>query len=366
MKIICKKSELLESIQKIEGAVSVKTTLPILNNFLFESSENSLQLTATDLEITIKGTMTGVNISKQGSITIPAKKFIDIIKEMPESDITIDIDEKNMINIKCDKINYKIMGLPKTEFPPLMEPKKEAVSLKLKQGMLKNMIRKTIFSVSIDEARKVLTGVYLIVEGKEIKMVGTDGHRLAFIKGEIPEAKAAVKIIVPTKVLNELNKFLGEDEDVNISIYENQIIFKLNNLTIISRLIEGQYPSYEQIINKLFDKKIKVKTSEFLKAVRRVSILAIDKASAIKIKAADNKLVMSATAVDVGEAEEEIFADYKGEETIIAFNSKYVLDALKAADNEEIEMQLRDSSSAGLIKPLGDDSYLYIIMPVRI
>lgn len=367
MKIICKKSELLENIQKIEGAVSVKTTLPVLNNFLIESIDKNLQLISTDLEITIKCQMSNINIIETGSITIPAKKFIDIVRELPDSDINIDVSDKNMITIKCEKIVYKIMGLPKSEFPPILEPKKEAIKLKINQAVLKNMIKKTVFSVSLDDTRKILTGILFIAEGKEIKMVGTDGHRLAFAKSSIVEGADNIKIIVPTKILNELTKFLKEDDkDVDILVLENQIIFKFDNLVLISRLIEGQYPSYEQIINKIFDKKIKLSVDQFAKAVKRVSLLAIDKTSAVKFKVTDSKVLVSATAIDVGEAEEEIAAEYKGEEILISFNAKYVLDVLKVIEKDEAEVQLRDTMSAGLIKCIDSDNYLYIIMPVRI
>jgi len=352
MKISCKKEELQEYIQKVEGAVSVKTTLPVLNNILIESINNKIH----------------VNITEGGAITIPARKFIEIVKELPsERDVNIKVDEKNHITINCGKINYKIMGLPKSEFPPVLEPKKESLNFKMKQGILKNLIKKTIFSVSTDETRKMLTGIYMIIEGAEIKLVGTDGHRLAFVKAGISKLEKSAKVIIPTKVLNEVLKTLNETDEIEISVLENQIAFKVgSDLSITSRLIEGQYPSYEQIINKIFDKKVRVKSEELARAVKRVSLLAIDKASAVKLKAGDGKLVISATAVDVGEAEEEIAADYKGEEISIAFNSKYIIDVLKVADCEDTDLQLRDSASAGLIKPVKDENYMYIIMPVRI
>ena len=366
MKISCKKAEFLENLQKIEGAVGVKTTLPVLSNFLLETSDKALHLTATDLELTIKCNVENINIIDAGAITIPAKKFIDIIRELPDSDIVVDGNEKNNITIKCDKIVYKIMGLPKSEYPPIMDPKKEAVNLKINKAIFKEMIKKTIFSVSSDETRKILTGVLLVVENNEMKMVGTDGHRLAFFKSPVGKV-ADTKIIIPTKVLNELQKFLKEDEsEVDIAIYENQITFKFDNLVITSRLIDGQYPSYEQIINRIFDKKVKVNTEILTKAVKRVSLLAVDKASAIKIKASDGKLMINATTADVGEAEEEVAADYKGEEITIAFNAKYVADVLKVVGTEDVEMQLRDTMSAGLVKAPNSDNYLYIIMPVRI
>ena len=367
MKLSCKKEDLQENIVKVDGAVSVKTTLPVLNNILIEASGNELQLTSTDLELVIKCKMKEVNISEEGSITIPARKFIDIVKELPpEKDININVDEKNQITIKCSKINFRIMGLPKSEFPPVLEPKKDSLNFKIKQSVLRNMIKKVIFSVSSDETRKILTGVYMIIEGSEIKMVSTDGHRLAFIKGPITAVDKSAKVIVPTKVLNEISKSLNDSDDIDVSVLENQIIFKRNDLIVTSRLIDGQYPSYEQIINKIFDKKVRVKTEEMYRAVKRVSLVAIDKTSAVKLKALDGSLVVSAQTVDVGDAEEEITADYKGEETSIAFNSRYVLDVLKVLEEEETDIQLRDSASAGLIKPVKDDSYIYIIMPVRI
>jgi DNA polymerase-3 subunit beta len=367
MKIVCKKEDILNNVQMIEGAVSTKTTLPVLNNFLMESVDKKLQLIATDLEITIKCLIKDINIIKQGAITIPARKFIDIIRELPDSEINIEVNEKNLITIKCDKITYKLMGLPKSEYPSILEPKKEIVSLKINQGLLKNMIKKTIFSVSTDETRKTLTGVLLSIEDNEIKMVGTDGHRLAFIKDNIGKEVKNIKIIIPTKILNELLKILKEDEkDIDVSISENQIIFKLDELVLISKLIEGQYPSYEQIVNKIFDKKIKVEKEIFSKAVKRVALLAIDKTNAIRLKASTNKLIINAITTDIGEAEEEVPVEYKGEEILIAFNAKYIMDVLKVIENNEIEINLLDPTSAGSIKPLNDKNYLYIIMPIRL
>jgi DNA polymerase-3 subunit beta len=331
-----------------------------------ESIGKTINLTATDLEMTIKCSISDIDVDEQGSITIPAKKFIDIIRELPNSEVKINIDEKNLINIRCDKISYKIMGLPKSDFPPIIEPKKEAIQLKLNQGMFKDMIKKTIFAVSPDESRKTLTGVYFILEEGNIKLVGTDGHRLAFIKNSIGKSDKTAKIIIPTKVLNELVKIMGEDNDIEISILDNQIIFKLKDIVISSRLIEGQYASYEQIINRVFDKKVRVNRENLLKAVKRVSLLAVDKVNAVKIKTEESKLLMSATAIDIGEAEEEIDAEYKGEEAAIAFNSKYVMDVLKVLEKESVDIELKDSASAGLIKSVGEDNYLYILMPIRI
>jgi len=266
MKFKASKGDIFKIIQKVQNAISSKTTLPILANILLEASKNSIKITATDLDIGISSIIP-VKPEIEGAITLPAKKFLDIIKELPDTgDISITTKKNNTVIIECEKIIFKIVGLPKDEFPPPPNFKNKD-TITLPQNFLKNMISMTSFAVSKDETRYVLNGVLLITKKKTIKLVATDGRRLAVIEKTLPnETIIDKKIIVPTKTIQELSRLLQEEGDVTISFGENQILFDLKDTFVISRLIEGDFPNYEQVIPKEVKEKIIIDKNALLAA----------------------------------------------------------------------------------------------------
>jgi DNA polymerase III subunit beta len=372
MKVVLNRADLMKGISTVQSAVAAKNTMPILANVLLEAKEKRLEFVATDLDMGIRCSVPAEVVDK-GSITINAKKLSDIVRELPEASVDLEIDESHKMILVCQKSNFKVHGLPKDDFPILPEVKKDKV-FKVKGSTLQEMIRKTIFAVSTDETRYVLNGVYFQVEGGKMKMVATDGHRLAFIQKKI-EGKSDEKcsVIIPTKTLNELSKVItdvgkGKEDEVLVDIMatETQVKFSVGGVEIVSRLIEGQFPNYEQVIPKDSDKKVEASTADLSAATRRVAILTSEKSNSIKFQARPGKLSISSKTPDMGEAKEEIDVSYKGEEIGIAYNAKYVLDVLKNVGTDTVSLELTQPLSPGVLRPKGDGDYLCVIMPLRV
>lgn len=372
MKVVLNRGDLLKGISTVQSAVAAKNTMPILANILLEAREKKLELIATDLDMGIRCSVSA-EVVDRGSITINAKKLSDIVRELPEASVDLEIDESHKMVLACQKSVFKIHGLPKDDFPILPEVKRDKV-FKVKGSLMQEMIHKTIFAVSTDETRYVLNGVFFQAEGGKLRMVATDGHRLAFIQKKL-EGKADDKcnVIIPTKTLNELSKAVsdvgkGKEDEINVEIMatDNQIKFVVEGVEIVSRLIEGQFPNYEQVIPKDSDKKLEASTADLAAATRRVAILTSEKSNSIRYHAKAGKLTISSKTPDMGEAREELDVNYKGEEISIAYNAKYVLDVLKNVGTETISIELTQPLSPGILRPKGDADYLCVIMPMRV
>jgi DNA polymerase-3 subunit beta len=366
MNFSCKKNDLLHGVQTVFNAVSNRNTLPILSNILFETSKDKIKLSATDLEVSII-CMIPAEVTTQGSITIPAKKIADIVRELPNNDIHIKVSDNNVITLNCDKSIFKINGLPKDEYPVLPKIKGEE-GINFSQITLLDMIKKVIFSVSTDETRYVLNGVLIVLENEILRMVSTDGHRLSFIEQKLP-VSAAQKInnIVPAKALSELLKILGSEGQVNIQLNENQIIFSTADITLMSRLIDGQFPNYDQVIPKKSEKKLVCNTEKFTSATRRVALMASDKSNSIKYAFSQNQMMVSANTPEIGEAQEDMEINFSGDSITVAYNAKYILDVMKNIGTEEFILELTSNLNPGVFKPSTDKyDYLCVIMPMRI
>ena len=363
MKIKLPKNKLLTGIQRVSGIITQKNTLPILSNILLETSGNKIRLVGTDLEIGICYT-TEAEILEKGGITIPAKKIGDIIKELPEGDVIISSQKNNTIIITTQKSFFKIMGLPKEDFPDLPKIKNEC-SINTKQKLLKTMLGMTSFAISYDATRYVLNGTLFSLKDKQLRLVTTDGRRLSLIQKKLDNPTNIKKeVIIPLKTTNELNRILKEEGEVKISFDQNQIVFELNNTTIISRLIEGQFPNYQQVIPKEVEQKITLRREEFLGAVKRAGLLAPISSRSIKLELFKNRILTSSQAPDIGEAREEMDISYGGKELVVGFNSNYLVDVLKNMDREEIVLELTDAQGAGVVR--GGEDYLYVLMPVQL
>lgn len=367
MKLIIDKNKILKPFQIIQGVISSKTTLPILSNVFIKVKNKKIEFIVTDLEIGINYTLINDNIINEGNIVISAKKMLEIIRELPEKDIFIEEDE-NYVIISCDKSKFKLVKLESSEFPMLPEINKETKHIKIKESLLKDIIKKVIYAVCIDEIGSNLNGVCFVLKGENIELVATDGHRLTFIKEKLEEKyDINISIIVPLKVLQELLKLLeNNDLDVQIDILENSIFFKFREILLISRLIEGEYINYKKYIPTDYDKKINIYLDNIIKAVRRVGILANEKTNQIIIDIDKEKIKLSANMLEVGESFEE-FEIKENKETIkLAYNSKYLLDILKNIETKEVIFELKDSFSPTVIKPSDNRKYLCVLMPMRI
>ncbi|MFH1594683.1 MAG: DNA polymerase III subunit beta [Candidatus Omnitrophota bacterium] len=364
MKFKTEKEQLVKTMQKVQNAIASKSTLPILSNILLEVYKDSAKITATDLDIGISSTMP-VKTDIEGAITLPAKKFLDIIKELPEeNDIFLTAKKNNSVTIECGKVVFKIIGLPKTEFPqPPDFNNRDTITLP--QATLKKMISLTQFAVSKDETRYVLNGVLFVIKNKKIKLIATDGRRLAVVEQELAtETPVDRKVIIPTKTIQELNRLLQEKEDVKIVFDENQVLFDLKDTFIISRLIEGEFPNCEQVIPKETQEKIVVDKEVFLSATKRASILTNQDSLAIKLDISKNKMAISKNTPYMGEVREEIDIAYKGKDISIGFNPYYIIEVLKNINTKDVGLELADNDKPGVIR-LGNE-YTYVVLPMQI
>lgn len=374
MKVVLPRKELLKGVQTVQSVVAVKNTMPILSNVLLETKEKALEFTATDLDIGIRCRVPAEIVGK-GSLTVNAKKLSDIVRELPESRVDLETDENHRLILSCEKSLFKIHGLPKDDFPLLPDVKKEK-KMSLSGKMLVEMIRKTIFSASTDETRMILNGGFLVCMEDKIRLVSTDGHRLAMVEKKNGKADVSKStMILPTKALQEILRILGEEikkkdeeEDVNVEIIasENQAYFSIGEIEMITRLLEGQYPNYEQVIPKEKGKRVEGKVEKLSSATRRVSLLSSDRSFSVKYKLSKNKLVVQTSTADIGEAKEEVEVRYDGEEIQIAFNAHYLLDVYKHIDEEEVLMDLTQPLSPVLLRPKENKEVLYVVMPMRV
>lgn len=362
MRFTIPKKALLEATQKVLGAISTKNTLPILSNMLIEAQKGQVKLVATDLDMAIAHT-TQADTAQEGATTVPAKRFTDIIKELPENNITISMKKVNTITIDCLNTHFKVNCLPKEDFPKLPSYKNQE-SVAIKQEALKHMLNMTSFAISHDETRYILNGVLLEIGLQKISLIATDGRRLAFIqKKHETKPQKERKVIVPLKTINELNKAL-KDGELKICFGENQITFDLTDTTIISRLIEGEYPRYEQVIPKEKKEKLIVDKETLLAATKRAGLLTSQDSQAIKLDVFKNRLVVSKNTPDIGEVREELKTKYEGGDLTIGFNPTYLIDALKNIDTQEIKFELTAPDKPGVIRT--QDDFIYVILPMQL
>jgi len=367
MKFTINKEQLLNGLQAVQNIVSSRTTLPILSNALLRGEDKKLELTATDLDVTVSSVVEA-QVSKAGAATVPVKKLFGIVRELGGAEIEIEVDDKNACKIKAGASFYKLNGLSAEEFPPL-QSFSEKRKIILPQEKIKGMLRKTSFAVSTDETRYVLNGIYMSLRDHKITMVATDGRRLALTDEEVdvnPDSEA--EFIVPTKAINELNRLLQPKGDVEIKFTENQALFDLkvedaSSVVVITKLVEGNYPNYKQVIPAETAERVALAREEFLQALRRAEIMTSEKSNSVKLAFSKNNLTITANTPEVGEARESIAINYKGKDLAVAFNPAYLMDPLKALDNDEVFLELTDELSPGVVKINGP--FLYVIMPMR-
>jgi DNA polymerase-3 subunit beta len=363
MKFSVSKEKLLEGLQRVQNVVSTRTTLPILSNVLLQASDKELRLTTTDLDV---GVRCGVEaaVDKAGGTTLPARRLFSIVRELPASDVQVEVDSKNVASIRCGPSFFKILGLPEEEFPPL--PKFEnAKVFNIRQKDLKDGLKKTAYAISTDETRYVLNGILFSFKDNKLTLVATDGRRLALVDIELEFPRShEVDIIVPTKAVTELSRLLAEDGDVKLSVGENQVTFEAVGTLLASKLIEGNYPNYRQVIPGEMRERVKLEREVFLQSVHRVSLLSSEKSNSVKLVFSKNNIEIVANTPDVGEAKESLPAQYKGKELSIAFNPEFLMAPLRSLTEEEVFLDLIDEMSPGVIKI--QTPFLYVLMPMRI
>jgi len=363
MKFSATKEKLLEGLQQVQNVVSTRTTLPILSNVLLQAKEGAVHLTTTDLDVGVRGSFEA-NVDKVGATTLPARRLFTIIRELPSSEIAIEVDGKNAASIRSGQSFFKILGLPEEEFPPL--PKFEnAKVVTMRQKDLHDGLRKTAYAISTDETRYVLNGVLFSFKENKLTLVATDGRRLAMldIELEFPRSHEA-EIIVPTKAVTELQRLLKDDGEVKISVGSGQIAFDLNKTLLVSKLIEGNYPNYKQVIPSEAKERVTLERETFLNSLRRVSLLASDKSNSIKLNFSKNNIEITANTPEVGEARESLPVAYKGRDFAIAFNPEFLMAPLRNLTEDEVFFDLIDEMSPGVLKI--QTPFLYVLMPMRV
>ncbi len=367
MKIKVMQKEFYDAIQKVYKAVSNKTSLPILNGILLKTLDGQLRIVGTDLEIGIE-VFLDVEIIKKGEVVLPADYLNNILREMTNQKIELNVDKSYNTVLKTDNSKFNIHGSPAEEYPSLPEVNSEEF-FTIKQNKLKEMIEQIKFSISKDDNKPFLTGGLMVLANNEIELVATDTYRLAYRKDRVNgEGIEDIEMIIPNQTLNELNRLMSDSEkELKMQFTESQILFEFNDLSLVSRLIEGQFPKYQQVIPKNNNSKVEVDKQSLLRAAKRAALFAKENSNIIKINLTSDKLIITSNAPDVGQAYEEIPVSLTGKKTEIAFNASYLIECLKTLDVEKISLELSDSLSPGVIKINDNDSveYIYVIMPVR-
>jgi len=359
MKFSINKDAFLEALQQVQHVVSSRATLPILSNVLIEAVDGKLSLTTTDLDVGVSVDATTVVIEKEGSTTLPVKRLVSIVAQLPASEVIVSVDAKNHASIKCGPSFFKIIGLGKEEFPPLPEFE-EAKEFKISQLVLLDAIKKTAYAISADETRYVLNGIFVSFNEGKMTFVATDGRRLAMVENDLEfPASHEMDIIIPAKAIAELQRMLGTEGDALVRISGNQISFTIGDSVIVSKLIEGSYPNYKQVIPSDRKERITINREEFLNTIRRVSLLTSESSNSIKLTFSKGRIDVQANTKDVGEANEPIVVDYDGEEFAIAFNPEFLMAPLKNLTEDTIYLDLIDGMSPGVIRI--DSSFLYVL-----
>lgn len=376
MKFTIPKSEFLDGLLAVQNVVGTRTTLPVLNNALLVVDKGEVRITATDLDLSIQKSVKA-EIGKTGSTTLPIRRLVNIVRELPDGNLQLETDDKDVATVRSGSSFFKIIGISADEFPPV-QAGEGSYAYHLEQDTFRKMLKRVSYAASTDETRFVLNGVLLNFADGKVAVVATDGRRLAVVQQELEvPSKEEGDMILPAKLVAELVHILGEKGTLKIYRRDKQILFEIGvyaqdkqelveigTVKIISKLIEGQYPNYKQVIPAHSEERVTLEREGLLAALRRVSLVMTDRNGPTRLTFAKNKLTISVKTPDVGEAEETLPIKYTGKEISVAFNGEFFMDPLKVLTNDEIFLELTDDLSPGLVKC--DIPFLYVLMPMRI
>lgn len=364
MKIICSKSNLTKGVNIVSKAVPSKTTMPILECILIDATMDTIKLTANDMELGIQTEIEG-QIAERGMIAINAKIFSEIVRKLPENDVVIDTDESYYTTIVCEKSKFDIAGKPGEEFSYLPIVEKES-SIETSQFTLKEIIRQTIFSIADNDSNKIMTGELFEIKDNILRVASLDGHRISIRKVELKNDTEDKKLIVPGKTLTEVSKILsGEAESmVNISYTNNHIVFEFDNTIVVSRLLEGEYFKIDQMLSKDYDTKLRINKREFLNCIDRATLLVKEGDKKPIIINIGDEIMELKIKSQIGSMNEEISISKEGKDILIGFNPKFLIDALRVIDDEEVTLYLMNAKAPCFIKD-DSESYIYLILPVN-
>lgn len=362
MKLVTSKEQILEGLQKVQSGISARSTLPILNNVHLKAADGKLELTATDLEVSVQTTCEA-KINREGGTTLPARRLFSIIRELPLADIEINVDDKDVATIKSGSSVFKIIGISEEEFPPIPEFEGQR-TFTLEQATFKKMLAATHYAASTEESRYILNGVLLSFRDDKLTVVATDGRRMALYEQalEFPEQSAG-DLVIPNKTINELIKTLGVEGNIKIMAGDNQAAFAFGNMHIITKMMDGTYPNFRQVIPSQCEERVTMERETLLTTIRRVSLVS-DKTSSVTLAFEKNQVTVSSISAEVGEASESMAIKYGGKPMGIAFNPDFIMDCLRNLTSDEVAIEFSDELSPGVIKC--DAPFLYVLMPMRI
>jgi DNA polymerase-3 subunit beta len=370
MEFSINKNALQKELGFVQGVVEKKNTIPVLSNILIESvGENTLRITGTDLDVTIR-CETEANIKMPGSICVQARKLFDIARLLPDAPVNFQKEENDWVSVKCQNFRSKIPGIPRENFPEV--PNFKSAPMKLPAEVFKSFVDKTIFAITQEESRYTLSGAKFILDKSGAKMVTTDGHRLAYVERRDlgkNAPKETLDALIPRKTLAELTKLTASFEgEISLGSDENHIYFEVGPRLLISRRLSGQFPNYEMVMPKSNDKSIKFDSAQLNQAIRRVALMADDRSHAIRFHLAPKQLQISSQNAEEGEAREVVATEYEGEEAEIGFNAQYLQDFLNVIGEGEVNFEFKDGNSQAQLRPAenGDYEYKYVVMPMRI
>jgi len=367
MEITVRKNDLVRELHLVQGIVEKKNSIPILSNVLAEAKGKELRISATDLDVSLRCGCPA-EVSREGAITLGAKKLYEIARSLPEADVKIKVLPDSWASIDCDRVTFKMAGLPKEDFPSLPDAKGKG-GVDVPGEVLRELIARTAFAITAEDARYYLAGALMILDKDGVAMVATDGHRLSYAHRQSAlKLTEAQRVLVPRKAIHELARLLEEEETVNFQQVENHLVFVVGGRTLASKMIEGQFPAFEKVIAVSGDKVVNLGREQLGTAIRRVSLLSSERSRAVKLSLNPDRLDLAASSPDLGEARESLAAEYKGDSVEIGFNAQYLLDFLGVAGTEAVRMELKDHESQGIFRPEGaaETDYRYVVMPMRL
>lgn len=364
MKIVCNKNDLLKGVNTVMKAVPSKTTMPVLECILIDASKNEIKFTANDMELGIETKIEG-SIMERGIVALEAKLFSEIIRKLPDSDVTISSDEKNNTVITCEKAKFSIMGKDGEDFSYLPFVERD-YCISISQFTLKEVIRQTIFSIAANDSNKMMTGELFEINGNELKVVSLDGHRISIRKIELKSEYGEKKVIVPGKTLTEISKILGggTEDIVDIFFTENHILFEFDQTVVVSRLIEGNYFRVNQMLSNDYETKVTINKKEFLDCIDRATLLVKEGDKRPIILNISEGMMELKISSQIGSMDEMIDIILEGKDIKIGFNPKFLIDALRVIDDEMIDIYYMNPKAPCFIRD-EDQSYIYLILPVN-
>ena len=367
MEITVRKNDLVKELALVQGIVERKNSIPILSNVLAEARGSEVRISATDLDVSLR-TACPAEVATEGSVTLGAKKLYEIVRSLPDSDVRIKVLPDSWATIECERVNFKMAGLPREDFPALPEGKVKG-GTEVPGEVLRDLIARTAFAITAEDARYYLAGALLLLEPEAVSMVATDGHRLSYARRKATlKLSEPQRVLIPRKAIHELARLLEDEETALYQQVDNHLVFTVGGRMLASKMIEGQFPAFEKVIALSGDKVVALDRERLGTAIRRVSLLSSERSRAVRLSLGPGKLDLAASSPDLGEAKESLSAEYAGQPVEIGFNAQYLLDFLGVAGGSAVSLELKDADSQGMLRPAeaGETDYRYVVMPMRL